>query len=80
VFRSPKTLGHIETQSFAGGHVRRAQPFVRTWIVDVCIRNPGKHLSALTQHVLASGIQIGEDLNRYARAERSGDISTVILR
>src|SRR5207245_10138593 len=35
-------------------------------ILDVRIRNPGKHFAALRKHLLACGIEVGKNLNGYA--------------
>src|SRR5690349_5489952 len=35
-----------------------------TWVLDVGVRNPGKHFFSLRQHLLGSRVQVGKNLNR----------------
>src|SRR5262249_32302288 len=36
------------------------------WVLNVGVRNPGKHLASLSKHIFSSGIHVGEHLDRNA--------------
>jgi len=45
------------------------QAFMRTWILDAGIRNPGIHFAPSRKHALSGGIEVREDLD--GNAERN---------
>jgi hypothetical protein len=53
--------------------------FMGAWVLDISIGNPGEHFLPLREHLLGSGIQIGEDFNRNSRVPMTGEIFCTIF-
>jgi hypothetical protein len=61
-----ETQRHVDAKALTHGHLGRAEAFPRGRILDVGIRNPGKHFLSLGEHFLGRGIQGGKNLDGYA--------------